>query len=395
VWFERLSLEHDNLRAALRWSVEHGQPEIGLRIATSLMRFWEVRGHWSEGRGWYTGLLDQCRHGEVPTHLRAAALADSGLLANAQGDNSMAVTLFEEALHLARSADATVVILWALHGLGTVAYMQGDITIGRKHSLEALRLARKLQDDWGMARALRNLAWMAYTEGQLETARALYEEGLTIAEQAGERRIGSTIRIGLGGVARQIGDFSTAQRHLEAALETKRALGDTIGIAAAVKGLGWVAFENGAYGRAYELFVEALKNGPWSVFDTTVPSALLGLGVIAVRLDDHARAIRLFGAAANCAGQPDGQGEWVPDLKKRRATIAQARQAVGREAERLWSKGVALDRTSALDEARALAENLMNLEPIPLRRARRAQLGPDGRAATTLVAGTASGNAPS
>ena len=48
VWLDRIQPEHDNIRAALAWSLEH-EPELTLRQASSLRLFWEVRGHFSEG----------------------------------------------------------------------------------------------------------------------------------------------------------------------------------------------------------------------------------------------------------------------------------------------------------------------------------------------------------
>src|SRR5437870_8375809 len=56
-WLERLEREHDNLQAALQWSLEQtgdreaGQRrEIALRFGGALEQFWEVHGYWSEGR---------------------------------------------------------------------------------------------------------------------------------------------------------------------------------------------------------------------------------------------------------------------------------------------------------------------------------------------------------
>src|SRR3989442_13633652 len=55
-WLERLEEEHDNLRAAMRWSLEQtggdegGQrQEMALRLGAALRRFWVVRGALSEG----------------------------------------------------------------------------------------------------------------------------------------------------------------------------------------------------------------------------------------------------------------------------------------------------------------------------------------------------------
>src|SRR4029434_4179839 len=51
-WLDPLRSELHKLRTALSWSLGDGHPALGLRIGAALSRFWEVRGHWSEGLGW-------------------------------------------------------------------------------------------------------------------------------------------------------------------------------------------------------------------------------------------------------------------------------------------------------------------------------------------------------
>ncbi|MET0390793.1 MAG: HAD-IC family P-type ATPase, partial [Polyangiales bacterium] len=43
VWLPRLDAEVDNFRAALDWSLRHGNPTQGLRLAGLLAKFWEIR----------------------------------------------------------------------------------------------------------------------------------------------------------------------------------------------------------------------------------------------------------------------------------------------------------------------------------------------------------------
>ena len=54
MWSERLEREQDNLRAALRWSLEQGETghsmELVLRLGVALMGFWILYGHFGEGR---------------------------------------------------------------------------------------------------------------------------------------------------------------------------------------------------------------------------------------------------------------------------------------------------------------------------------------------------------
>ena len=52
-WLARLAEDHDNLRAALRWSDEDPDgASAELSLASGLWRFWEIRGHLAEGGAW-------------------------------------------------------------------------------------------------------------------------------------------------------------------------------------------------------------------------------------------------------------------------------------------------------------------------------------------------------
>jgi predicted ATPase len=48
-----LAEELDHLRAALRWSIQRGEVEAGLRLAVATFAFWYQRGSYTEGRAWF------------------------------------------------------------------------------------------------------------------------------------------------------------------------------------------------------------------------------------------------------------------------------------------------------------------------------------------------------
>ena len=59
-WIERLQIEHDNLRAALEWTLSHptgAADESALRLAGALGRFWWMAGYFGEGSRWLTRAL--------------------------------------------------------------------------------------------------------------------------------------------------------------------------------------------------------------------------------------------------------------------------------------------------------------------------------------------------
>ncbi len=88
MWLQRLEREHDNLRAAFQWSLEQGKAsqgmEMALRFSSALDRFWEIRGHYSEGRTFLKRVLAGSK-GNL-TSIRAEALNIAADLALLQGD---------------------------------------------------------------------------------------------------------------------------------------------------------------------------------------------------------------------------------------------------------------------------------------------------------------------
>jgi predicted ATPase/DNA-binding SARP family transcriptional activator len=65
-----LDVEHDNLRAAMSWSLQH-RSDRALELAVALWRYWLARGFFVEGRRWLEAALAAA---PAPTSLRARAL---------------------------------------------------------------------------------------------------------------------------------------------------------------------------------------------------------------------------------------------------------------------------------------------------------------------------------
>jgi predicted ATPase len=144
-WFDRLENEHDNLRAALSWSLEGGEGETALRLVGGLWWFWYKRGHLSEGRRWLEEVLEK---NVSPTSGRAEALNGAGVLARNQSDYERAQAWLEECIVLRRELGDNKGTSKVLVDLGTVAGDRGDLAQATAFFEKSLRLKKELGDRW-------------------------------------------------------------------------------------------------------------------------------------------------------------------------------------------------------------------------------------------------------
>jgi tetratricopeptide (TPR) repeat protein len=179
-WLNRLELESDNLRAALRWLAERGTTDEGLRIAISAFQLWFLRGHFAEGRA-QLGRFLSAEDPREPTALRARGLSLAGLLALRQGDYRAARALAEEELAVARAAGDGPTLASALMDLGRLLAEQGEEAQGQALLAESVAVARAVGDPAELAVSLHWLSQSHRLRGDHAEARRLQEEGLAIS----------------------------------------------------------------------------------------------------------------------------------------------------------------------------------------------------------------------
>jgi tetratricopeptide (TPR) repeat protein len=214
VWLDRLETEHDNLRAALQWSMEDsGRGEAGVRLAGAIWRLWSLRGYPHEGRRWLEEAL--ARSGSAPATLRARALA----------------------------------------GATTLAHLQGDAR-AHTYGAEGLALYRQAGDTAGLARLL---VAMGRIEGNLARTQALGQESLTLGRQVGDPLVCAAALNLMGNAAIGQSDLVRAHAYLEKGLALGRDAGDRMTLAGTLRDLGQVAMARGAHERAAALFDESLS----------------------------------------------------------------------------------------------------------------------------------------
>ncbi|HKH10183.1 MAG TPA: tetratricopeptide repeat protein [Rubrobacter sp.] len=345
-WLDLLEREHNNLRAALRWSLDMARTETVLRLVGALWRFWHVRGYLSEGTRWLEEAL--ALHGGEPS-LRARVLSGGGELAHSQGDLDRAEELREGALALSRQLGEEAQIAAALNGVAFVIRRRGEFARARAMHQEALELYRKMDDRWGVGRSMDLLGRAAAFEGDYEAALPQLEEGLRMRREVGDREgIAESMAVtGLAALGRE--DYGKARSLLQEARVIMEELGDPRGIAKTTVGLGDVDLNVGDQGAAQALYEEALTllkdvgDKWWMAW------CLEGMAEVAVARTRPERAARLFGAAESLRGaigapRPAGfRGYCERDLALARDSLDEAAFEGAREEGRIMTSERAVE----------------------------------------------------
>ena len=240
-WLDRIDSELDNFRTALAWSLGDGDPTLALRLGVALSRFWEVRGHWSEGLGWledalagapeaedglrgralvaasflafYRGQLESARS-MVTEGLAAAVRARDrttearglrfeAVIEQRLGDRVAAMDAAERAVEMSRSDGEAADLAFALQVIGRLL-VDDDRDEARDRYEEGLEVARKAEDAISRIYLLYALARVHVRAGDNERARKLYSEALDLAQQVGERWMGLNVLVGLSQVSEDV-----------------------------------------------------------------------------------------------------------------------------------------------------------------------------------------------
>ncbi|HEX2807828.1 MAG TPA: LuxR C-terminal-related transcriptional regulator, partial [Kineosporiaceae bacterium] len=179
LWLDRAEADHANLLAALEtWHAGHPSPgrdaeDLGLRIATGLAWFWEVRGHVTIGRDHLDRLL--ARPGTDPL-LRARALEALGDIAIAQADYDTAWRALTASIALfTQCGDTRGAARSASTAAGWKAFA-GDLDGAVTQAQSVLACAAAMDD--ARRPALFALALARWSQDRVQESRELFDQCL-------------------------------------------------------------------------------------------------------------------------------------------------------------------------------------------------------------------------
>ncbi len=299
-WLERLEREHDNLRAALAWSLEPApgeaagqRMEMALRLVAALHRFWFSHGHFSEGRTFLERAL--AASAGVTTVRRAKALVVAADLAYSHGDAQQAEALAEESLALSRSLGDGLGIARALGQLGRLAGITYESARARALLEESVALCQELGNHWYLGWSLLALAAFAdVRQGELVKAQAHYEEALALWREIGDKEaVAIALTDFAGFLSDYQKDFSTARSMSEEALMLSRGLRSKQEVHP-LSLLSWIALSQGDLTAARQFAEETLALQRELGVKWSFANPLSVLARVEVRLGNYDRARYLY-----------------------------------------------------------------------------------------------------
>ncbi len=181
-WLSKVATELHNFRAAMQWAIDSGDPAPGFVIASSLYRYWYIRGA-REGGRWLDRFLDLTQ--KVPDEVMAGALRAAGASDQVLGEYERAATRLQRSLELYQG-------LGNRRGANTALYFLARAQWGRidpqriREMLDTVAAEfREMDDAAGLGFTLIFVVFWEMDYGKPDRALAVAEELETVCEAVG------------------------------------------------------------------------------------------------------------------------------------------------------------------------------------------------------------------
>jgi predicted ATPase/class 3 adenylate cyclase len=376
----------DNFRAALEWGFEHGAPVLAARMNVALGSFWQVHGHWIEGRRWNERTL-RIRH-LLPPNLYATLQYWDDALARGQGGWPAATSTLEASLELARTLDDRENMRNLLYSLGSMALGQERFDEAGDRFSECVKLFQEAHVRDGLTDVLRMQAAVAYDRGKYDEEQRLVEQALALAHELGDTHDVADCTARLGWRALLDGHADSAEARLQEALAIQQGIGDKNCSALSLRTLGIIALEQEQIVSALDQIERSIALHQEIAAQPSIADSLIVLAEVRLASGDQSAAeeacqasLRILQRIKSCRHTANaletlaqvtfarGQLErtafllgareatlsdlvpmpWPPRITAQHAqTVAETREALG---DKVWAAAYRAGQTLTLDEA--------------------------------------------
>jgi predicted ATPase/DNA-binding SARP family transcriptional activator len=250
----------DNLRAAWRYAVGHGDWEAVAGAAEGLWLFYELAGDAATGEATFAEALAalEATGNRADAGLTGFLLAAQGHF-HAQSDTFAAGrALMERGVAQMKATTSRLPLALALAFLGLLARSQGDLAAAQRLGEESLGLFAEVEDHWGVALSLQLLGTALARQGRLVLAQQLLQACVETARAAGAHSTWAFAAWMLAQVLAWFGEYSNAQRLLDEAIAVGQAAGYRLSVATALAERAFLALDMGDLDSADQNFAQSI-----------------------------------------------------------------------------------------------------------------------------------------
>jgi predicted ATPase/class 3 adenylate cyclase len=354
-WTSRIKLELDNLRAVMAWTVDD-RPELTLRIGGNLLYY---EAHWltpREGRTWLESAIERTRGllDEEETKIRRVdfikALIGLGVINGIQGRTTVALSLAEESIQLARSLGESRHVAYAI----ALKHFQNPFNMTREDMQEleeAIAISREnsLDAELGLSLMIAGIALDA--QGKPELAMPYFQEVAEIYPSVNTRLDSSIFEVQTR-LARSQGNLEEVKRDVLSALEGYEALNHRRAIAMGQSAMAHLLRQEGNLEEAEYYYRQSITGWQELGHRSAVAHQIECLAYIAIVRGEYEHAARLLGAAGSARQKLDALSEDPQEIQE--LTLAKERlaEAIGeKERDKVMAAGKLIDLDSAVEIA--------------------------------------------
>lgn len=348
---DQVEWEHANLWAAIAWAAQYDRA-LALAMAADLggsLNFWELRGHYEEGRNWLQRILEATH--DSNSQARAKALLASAALSSALTDFEYGQVCSEEARRLFRRLDDRQGEVDALLVSAELAIYQGEHERLTAFVEEGMAIARELNYRPGLAKGGWLLGVIANHQGDCDQAIQHLLPSVALWREMGDvHKLASALN-SLAGAMMIKNQYADACRVLQETVAINRELGYRRGVALALHNLAESAMYLSDYSRARKLNAESLSIRRELGLRRGYAFSFENFALLAERENQLPRAVQLF-AAAQALREAIGSPVYAFNQEDQARSLERARSILGEVRFELeWSKGRALTDEQAIELA--------------------------------------------
>ena len=266
---ELLEVNHDNLRAAVDWSLDAGETETALRLVGDLGFLWMAHRYVTEGNDKAERAL--AATGDAPPDARAPALLSAGLTAIQFADTERATAHFDESIELYRESGDAAGVARATYLRAVVPWAAGDLDRARAMLEDCMALEGLEADPWSWGLTRNILGSVRASSGDYEGVQDALEQSYDSFMSRNAAFEAGHAASAMGTLAQDRGEYAAATSHFEESLSLFKEAVDLSSVAAVLSGLATAAWLQDDRGRALTLQHESLvefkeAGGPASIF---------------------------------------------------------------------------------------------------------------------------------